>query len=112
MNNRVSTPVAIAILGLLAICVVSATELVVLGRSPDTVLSFMGTVIVPTVTVLFLGKRVDQVGDNVEAAKQTAVDNNNKLDNVQKAVNGNLDAKFRDLERKLMARLSEPDSKS
>jgi len=110
MNNKTSTPVALGFIALLAICVAAVATLVVAGKPVDTLIALIATTIVPTSTMIFLGKRVDQVGDNVESARQTAQENNDKLVGVTKAVNGNLDAKFRDLERRLLASLSEPSA--
>lgn len=112
MNNKLSTPLAITLVAFLAVCVCAITGLTIAGKDAGALIYFLSGSAIPTVSIVFVGKRLDNIGSVVSEAKATAVDNNVKLDGVAHAVNGNLDAKLRAWELRLLERLAEPDSKS
>lgn len=124
MRNKISTPIIVSVVAFLMVCVGAVTILIIAGKPIDTLVALMASSFVPTMASIVLGKRLDSIGEVVAEAKNQADNNGGNLEEVKKAVNGRLDAKFRELaammpseelmllHRLLIDRLTETDPKS
>lgn len=122
MRNRLSTPVIVTVVAFLTVCVAAITVLTIAGKPVDTLVALLVTSFIPTMATIVLGKRLDSIGEVVAEAKERADTNGGNLEDVKRAVNGRLDAKFQELQdllpseellllhRLLIQRLSETDT--
>jgi len=100
MKTR-STPVLIAVIGLLGLVLLLIAGLVWEGRDPSQVVYFASGPVALGIISLVLGSRIDSIKGTAEDAAQTAVDNNAKLDTVSTAVNGQMSAQFDAIHKRL-----------
>jgi len=96
MNGKISTPIALGVIGFACLCVGIVGTLVYSGKDAGQFLTFVVMLIPSTIGLVIVSKQTQSVSDKTDA--QT-----DKIDSIHDNVNGKLDAKFRALGDKISA---------
>lgn len=89
MNTRVPTPIALGVMGFLAICVAVLGLLVWGGKDTAPLISFVIGIVPATIGVILISKQTDNLQTDVTSVKE--------------ATNGRLDRLFNELHTRLDA---------